>query len=244
MPIVKRRKKFWYTDDLDQVEDTVKISLNKEDVFEFELPERYCKIFDDVGMSFEIGKSVRRRGNKVVFDSMIEFESDFETVNYEYKTARQNMIQEKVLVIHIEAHASMGVNESVFRSTWGSHHGLPVPYVGFNFERGIKMGINTYKTDKSTIGRKDDYDGWGKLQNTINTSPHLNNNSDKTTIVIPYTEGREKFLRAFRSELSDIIGRMNFFIGQFEDEPMLQMMDNFTGTALLTAPAEVIEEQK
>ncbi len=241
MPIVKRRKRTFYDETNVPYEVEIKINLNKNDLFDFEIPDYYIQLFNDVNILHDI-RGVKMINFRPVFESMKEFEGILENINYTYKTERRKLIEERVLVIHIQAYAKEGKwntpeYKKVFRERWGhsTHFGT---FVEFEYERAYRVGEALYMVHKDAFDK--DCDGWKKLANTI-YRPSEQNKSEPTMIIMPYTEGREKFLVAFQKELSNIIFRMDSFVSRFEDKEMLSLMDSFTGENLLEAPKEKLD---
>lgn len=236
--IVKKRKKTWLNKDLTSYEDIVKINLNKDDFFEFDLPSHYVDVFSQSSFPELQGGSRITKG-KVLFTTMVAFDGCFNLVERHFRNEVIKLTEEKVLVVFLEGYADCGVMDNVFRMTWGSSHNLHT-FINFKFERGMRVGSVIYKIEDERF--RGTANGWEKLNNTFSTTQHNQRNSKDTQIVIPYTEEREAFLKAFKQELSNMIKKVDDFMDVFDNPRTLALIDNGGVSNLLTAPTPRIED--
>jgi len=236
MPVVKKRKRTFLRKDLFEYEVEIKINLNKEDIFDFDIPDEYVTVFEQTSYP----ENIDIRGGKIRFERMTEFESCYDTVNGHFRREVITLTSEKMLVILLEARTeNRSFKENAFRIKWGNNHDLNT-FINFKFERAIRVGKVLYKVNENSGFNNEDNDGWERLSNTYWASSEANN-SDPTRIEIAYTEEREKFLGAFVQELSATILKIDAFMKAIETPSMLSLIDN-GGMNLLSAPAEQIEE--
>lgn len=236
MPIVKRRKKEWFNKDLTKYEETIKINLNKNDYFEFEVPSHYIEVFKQT--SFPDMGDNKFSNQKVIFATMLSFDSCFGIVNTHFKEQVITLTEEKVLVVSLEGRTNNNIcsGENVFRMNWSGIRSVNT-FIDFKFERGMRVGSIIYKIESPRLGGGGK--NWDKSNDTFRSS-HLKKNSKETRIIIPYTEEREKFLRSFHQELSNMIQKIDRFMDIFEKPETLTLIDNGGFVNMLSAsPLEI-----
>lgn len=247
MSIVKRLKRYFYTEDLDMLnkeEVTVKINLNKKDDFEFELPLDFIEVFKNAEhkeseyseMVYSVVES------KIIFSDLKSFDKIFESVNSKYKQIKSEQIKQKVIVLKVGLMAKNKDNEVCRTSRFGWDKKMPTS-IGFDFELGLKIGTVVYQVLGTYDDLLDEEEMWERLSYQIEIDKHDARESKPTHIIIPYTKERAVFLKNFNEELISLIFRLDSFMEGFGNEMFLRLIDNCEAQSLLPNKPKPIEHK-
>lgn len=156
MAIVRRWKRSWYPEGLKglRYEEVVKISLNKYDKFEFDLPKHYVDAITQSKTKPDI-LNARIRNGKVEFSSLDLCDRILATMNNYYKETISTLNEERVLILKLECDAIIPKDNHlgyshIGRRSWNNDMGGT--FLSFDYGKYIKVVDTIYPLDNGIRG--------------------------------------------------------------------------------------------